>query len=81
MRFSPTKPGSHVDATAVAEWFRAAGAARQKTSERIELIDELPRTHFLRRDFEPYTVPQRARAPQGVRQSDGRVSSGGWTVR
>ncbi|GAB2982160.1 AMP-binding protein [Amycolatopsis acidiphila] len=38
------RPGHTLDLAAVREHFRAAGIARQKTPERLELVGELPRT-------------------------------------
>ena len=38
------RPGLHLDLAAVREHFAASGLARQKTPERVEVVDELPRT-------------------------------------
>jgi non-ribosomal peptide synthetase component E (peptide arylation enzyme) len=37
-------PGAHLDLGGIAEHFAAAGLARQKTPERLVLVDSLPRT-------------------------------------
>ncbi|MNF13838.1 Short-chain-fatty-acid--CoA ligase [compost metagenome] len=37
-------PGASLDIEAVKAHFEAAGVARQKTPERIRIVDELPRT-------------------------------------
>jgi acyl-CoA synthetase (AMP-forming)/AMP-acid ligase II len=42
--FIVVRGDAHIDLTDVAAWFRAKGMARPKTPERIELVDELPRT-------------------------------------
>jgi acyl-CoA synthetase (AMP-forming)/AMP-acid ligase II len=38
------RPGAHLDLDAVREHFTARGVARQKTPERIEIVEDLPRT-------------------------------------
>ena len=38
------QPGQRVDVPALAAWLERAGLARQKFPERVELVDELPRT-------------------------------------
>lgn len=42
--FVVVRPGSLLDLESVAQHFRAAGVARQKTPERLELVENFPRT-------------------------------------
>ena len=38
------RPGAGLDLPAVADWFAAQGLAKQKTPERLEFVDDFPRT-------------------------------------
>lgn len=42
--FVVVRPGAVIDVPALRQWFAAEGLARQKTPERIEVLDDLPRT-------------------------------------
>ncbi|MET0143447.1 MAG: AMP-binding protein [Ilumatobacteraceae bacterium] len=42
--FAILRPGSALDLSALVDHFRAAGVAKQKTPERLVVVDELPRT-------------------------------------
>lgn len=42
--FVVLRPGAVIDLAALRQWFATEGLARQKTPERIEVLDDLPRT-------------------------------------